>query len=55
VFHVLAEALRSPEEGTPTPVLTARGREAVVLALALVSMSLGLLPLASFSLLQIGR
>ncbi len=55
VFHVLAEALRSPEEGAPTPMLTAPGREAVVLALALVSMSLGLLPLASFSLLQIGR
>jgi multicomponent Na+:H+ antiporter subunit D len=55
VFHVLAQTLGSPEKAAPTPVPAARGRETVVLALALVSMSLGLLPLASFSLLQIGR
>ena len=48
---------RSTASGA-APVLRApvsRSREAVVLALALLSVAIGLLPLASFGLLQIGR
>ena len=55
VFHVLGQALAGRDERLPPLAPVARGREAVVLALALVSMLLGVLPLASFSLLQIGR
>ncbi|MGH6921727.1 MAG: complex I subunit 5 family protein [Geminicoccaceae bacterium] len=55
LYRVLAPAVA----GTDTPLATCapvpRYREAVVLALALVSMVLGLLPLASFGLLHIGR
>jgi multicomponent Na+:H+ antiporter subunit D len=55
VFRVLGPALAAPEDRAPICAPVARRREMVVLALALVSMALGLLPLASFSLLKIGR
>jgi multicomponent Na+:H+ antiporter subunit D len=55
VFRVLGSALGSPDDREPRPAPATRGREVVVLALALVSMLLGLLPFASFGLLQIGR
>jgi multicomponent Na+:H+ antiporter subunit D len=55
VFRVLGRALTSDDGREPHPAPVTRGREAVVLALALVSMLLGLLPFASFGLLQIGR
>ena len=55
VFRVLGQALAGRDERRRRCAPVARGREAVVLALALVSMLLGLLPLASFGLLQIGR
>ena len=55
VFRVLAQALAAPDAPFAAAAPVARDREAVVLALALVSVLLGLLPLASFGLLQIGR
>jgi multicomponent Na+:H+ antiporter subunit D len=55
LFRVLGPALAAPGDRAPVFAPVARGREAVVLALALVSMALGLLPLASFGLLQVGR
>ena len=55
LFRVLSQALADTDRPLPPAVPVARYREAVVLALALVSMLLGLLPLASFGLLQIGR
>jgi multicomponent Na+:H+ antiporter subunit D len=55
LFRVLGPALTGPADRAPTCAPVARRREMVVLALALVSMALGLLPLASFGLLQIGR
>ncbi len=57
VFRVLAQALTGPDDRAAPPSLppAASGRQAVVLTLALISMLLGLLPIASFKLLQIGR
>jgi formate hydrogenlyase subunit 3/multisubunit Na+/H+ antiporter MnhD subunit len=55
VFRVLGQALTSTDGKGPPTAPAARGREALVLALALISMLLGLLPFASFGLLQIGR
>jgi multicomponent Na+:H+ antiporter subunit D len=55
VFRVLARALASPNEPLTPSAPVARDREAVALALALLSVLLGLVPLASFGLLQIGR
>ena len=55
LFRVLSQALADTDRPLPPAVPVVRYREAVVLALALVSMLLGLLPLASFGLLQIGR
>jgi formate hydrogenlyase subunit 3/multisubunit Na+/H+ antiporter MnhD subunit len=55
LFRVLTPALAGAGDALPPSAPVARYREAVVLALALVSMLLGLLPLASFGLLQIGR
>jgi multicomponent Na+:H+ antiporter subunit D len=55
LFRVLSQALADTDRPVSPAVPVARYREAVVLALALVSMLLGLLPLASFGLLQIGR
>ena len=55
LFRVLTPALVGAGDALPPSAPVARYREAVVLALALVSMLLGLLPLASFGLLQIGR
>jgi formate hydrogenlyase subunit 3/multisubunit Na+/H+ antiporter MnhD subunit len=55
VYRVLAPALRG---ASATPVACApisRPREALVLLLALLSIAIGLLPLASFGFLQIGR
>jgi formate hydrogenlyase subunit 3/multisubunit Na+/H+ antiporter MnhD subunit len=55
VYRVLAPALggAGAPPGPFEPV--SRGQEAVVLALAILSVALGLVPLASFGLLQIGR
>ena len=55
LFRVLGPALADAGDRAPACAPVARGREVVVLALALVSMVLGLLPFASFGLLQIGR
>jgi formate hydrogenlyase subunit 3/multisubunit Na+/H+ antiporter MnhD subunit len=55
VFRVLTRALADPDGSGPRAAAVSRRREAVVLALALISMLLGLLPLASFSLLKVGR
>ena len=55
LFRVLTPALTGGEAFLPPPAPVARSREAVVLALALISMLLGLLPLASFGLVQVGR
>jgi formate hydrogenlyase subunit 3/multisubunit Na+/H+ antiporter MnhD subunit len=55
VFRVLSPALADTDHPLQSYTPVPRRREAVVLALALVSMLLGLLPLASFGLLQIGR
>jgi formate hydrogenlyase subunit 3/multisubunit Na+/H+ antiporter MnhD subunit len=55
VFRVIGPALGAPGDSAPACAPVARRREMVVLALALVSMGLGLLPLTSFSLLKIGR
>ena len=55
MFRVLARALADPDDRAPRAAAVSRRREAVVLALALLSMLLGLVPLASFSLLKIGR
>jgi formate hydrogenlyase subunit 3/multisubunit Na+/H+ antiporter MnhD subunit len=55
VFRVLGQAVTSQDDPGPPLAPVARGREVVVLALALVSMLLGVLPLASFGLLQVGR
>lgn len=55
VFRIVARALAT--EGAP-PVLRVappRGQEAIALALALLSVALGLVPFASLGLLQIGR
>jgi formate hydrogenlyase subunit 3/multisubunit Na+/H+ antiporter MnhD subunit len=52
VYRVLAGALA----GTPRPMAAvARSREMIALALALVSVALGLLPFWSLGLVQIGR
>jgi formate hydrogenlyase subunit 3/multisubunit Na+/H+ antiporter MnhD subunit len=54
LFRALVPALASPvDRGTGVPV--PRRREAIVLTLALLSVALGLLPLASFGFLEIGR
>jgi formate hydrogenlyase subunit 3/multisubunit Na+/H+ antiporter MnhD subunit len=53
VSRVLAAALQGGDGARQAPV--PRGRQAIPLALALVSVALGLLPLASFGLVQIGR
>jgi formate hydrogenlyase subunit 3/multisubunit Na+/H+ antiporter MnhD subunit len=55
VFRVLTRALADPDGPAPRSAAVSRRREAVVLALALISMLLGLLPVASFSLLKVGR
>jgi NADH:ubiquinone oxidoreductase subunit 2 (subunit N) len=54
LFRVLAQAMAAGDGALPCAPVD-RYREAVVLALALVSMLLGMLPLASLGLLQIGR
>jgi formate hydrogenlyase subunit 3/multisubunit Na+/H+ antiporter MnhD subunit len=53
VFKVLVRALPGGDQQAFAPV--ARSREKVVLALAIGSVALGLVPLASFGLVQIGR
>jgi formate hydrogenlyase subunit 3/multisubunit Na+/H+ antiporter MnhD subunit len=55
VFRVLAPALGGTNEPLTPCASVSRSREALVLALALLSIAIGLLPLASFALLQIGR
>jgi formate hydrogenlyase subunit 3/multisubunit Na+/H+ antiporter MnhD subunit len=53
LFRVLTPALADQADSPARSV--ARGREAVVLGLALISMLLGLVPLAGLGLLAIGR
>jgi formate hydrogenlyase subunit 3/multisubunit Na+/H+ antiporter MnhD subunit len=55
LYRVLAPALADTGDSPQPATAVARSRKAVVLALALISMLLGLFPLASFGLLQIGR
>ncbi len=54
LFRVFAAAFARPAGPLATPARAA-SREAVVLALALLSLGLGLLPLPSLGLVQIGR
>ena len=56
LYRVLAVAGFSGGESAPRPLQpVARSRELIVLLLAVVSVLLGLLPLASFEVLKIGR
>jgi formate hydrogenlyase subunit 3/multisubunit Na+/H+ antiporter MnhD subunit len=57
VYRVLAGSLTVPPVATRVPAgaPSLRGPQLVALALALVSVALGLLPLAAFRLVQIGR
>jgi formate hydrogenlyase subunit 3/multisubunit Na+/H+ antiporter MnhD subunit len=55
VYRVLAPAVAEAPAPFARCAPVARSREAVVLALALVSMVLGLVPLAALGLLQVGR
>jgi multicomponent Na+:H+ antiporter subunit D len=55
LYRVLAPAVTEAQAPFARCAPVARSREAVVLALALVSMVLGLVPLAAFGLLQVGR
>ncbi len=55
LFRVLGRALGGPNEPLTLHAPVARYREAIVLALALLSVLLGLVPLGSFGWLQIGR
>ncbi|CAH2602342.1 NADH-quinone oxidoreductase subunit J [Rhodovastum atsumiense] len=55
VFRILAPALGGAAEPPHLRARVSRGREAVVLALALCSVLIGLLPLGAFGLLRIGR
>jgi len=55
VFRVVARALASTGEPPTLRSPVPRHLEALVLALALLSVAIGLLPFASFGLLQIGR
>ncbi len=55
LFRVLARVLGDTNEAVALHAPVARHREAIVLALALLSVVLGLVPLASFGVLQIGR
>ena len=55
VYRVLVGTM--PSDGAPPPPVAgvSRGRQGIALALALISVGLGLLPLASFGFVQIGR
>jgi len=55
VFRVLARTVTRPRERLVPSTPVARHREAVVLALAVLSVLLGLVPFGSFGVLQIGR
>jgi multicomponent Na+:H+ antiporter subunit D len=55
LYRVLAPAVAEAQAPLARCASVARSREVVVLALALASMVLGLVPLGSFGLLQIGR
>jgi multicomponent Na+:H+ antiporter subunit D len=55
VYRVLSPALADTDGPQPALAPVARYREVVVLALALVSVALGLLPLGAFGLLHVGR
>jgi formate hydrogenlyase subunit 3/multisubunit Na+/H+ antiporter MnhD subunit len=55
LFRVLTPALADTDGPLPPRSALARRREAVILGLALISMLLGVLPLAAFGLLQVGR
>jgi NADH:ubiquinone oxidoreductase subunit 2 (subunit N) len=55
LYRVLAPAVAGTDATLSACAPVPRFREAVVLALALVSMMLGLVPLGSLGLLQIGR
>jgi multicomponent Na+:H+ antiporter subunit D len=55
LFRVVARALAATGEPPALRAAIPRGQEALVLALALLSVAIGLLPIASFGLLQIGR
>ena len=57
VYRVIAGSLTAPPVAEPVPAAEPRrrGPQLAALALALVSVAIGLLPLASFGLVQIGR
>ena len=55
VYRVLAGALGGGSDTAAAPQPVSRAQEGAALALALLSVALGLLPLASFGLVQIGR
>jgi formate hydrogenlyase subunit 3/multisubunit Na+/H+ antiporter MnhD subunit len=53
VYRVLAGALAP--DGARAPLRMPEAREKIVLGLALASVALGLVPLAAFGLVQVGR
>jgi NADH:ubiquinone oxidoreductase subunit 2 (subunit N) len=55
LYRVIAPAVAGTDAPLPSCAPVARSREAVALALALVSMLLGFVPLGSFGLLLVGR
>ena len=55
LYRVLAPAVAGADAALASCAPVARSREVVALSLELVSMVLGLVPLGSFGLLQIGR
>ncbi|RAI59207.1 complex I subunit 5 family protein [Roseicella frigidaeris] len=55
VYRVLAGTIAAPPGDAPRPRPLPHGPQNVALGLALISVALGLLPLASFGLVQIGR
>ena len=55
VFRVLAPALATPEGPLTLVATVSQGRQAVVLALAVCALLLGLAPLRPSQLLEVGR
>jgi multicomponent Na+:H+ antiporter subunit D len=55
IFRVLAQAVAEAHEPAVPHLPVARSREGIVLAVALCSVLLGLVPISSFRLLQVGR
>lgn len=55
IYRVLASGLRHGRAAAPGPAPVTWQRDGMALALALISVALGFLPLAAFGLVQVGR